>query len=344
MSGSSPSPQSTESPACGVIADPGLLPELLPAAAAAGLRVSAIAGIPASATPPDATRYEDTRVLIAQSGVTALLLAGSPREGVELAALAINAGLHLWRLGSLGRNFAEATETISRARAGGRVYRVASTWEPQRDRVRALLGRSEGMRPIYSDLQVAASGPPLASWRSSLVDAGGGVLAQDAYSQLESLVALRGLPESVSAATTRCRRREGEAPRETEDIATAVLRFETGVAVIRATWDIPPWETCTTHHAPEGTICLRRASAVRCGLDGAVQEEAVLPADLLATEMARFVRELRGLVAPEEREAAQERHLAVSALLEAVYLSARNGQPESPRHRYEVQKWPEPRF
>lgn len=344
MSGPTTSPQPTESPACGIIADPNLIPEILPAAAAAGLRVTALTGISPSALPPDATRFEDTRVLIAQSGISALLLAGSPREGVELAALAAAAGLHVWRLGSLGRNFAEATETLSRARSAGRAYRIASAWEPQRDRVRALLGRGDGMRPIYSELHVSTAGPPLASWRSSLVDAGGGVLAQDAYPLLESLVALRGLPESVSATTTRCRRREGEAPRETEDVAIAMLRYETGAAVIRATWDIRPWNACTTHHAPEGTLQITSERATRHGIDGACHEEVLQPAEFIATELSRFAREVRGLVATEEREAAQERHVAVSALLEAIYLSARNGQPESPRHRYEVQKWPEPRF
>ncbi len=47
-------------------------------------------------------------------------------------------------------------------------------------------------------------------------------------------------------------------------------------------------------------------------------------------------------LAGETERVALERHLAVTALLEALYLSARTGQPETPRKFYEVQKWPEP--
>lgn len=337
-------PSAAESIPVGVIADPDVLPALLAACPAAGLRVTALSGAPQSSAPPGVTWFDDTRVLIAQGGATAVLLAGSPRDGVELAALAFDAGLHVWRLPPLGRSFAEATESVLRARGEERRYRIASAWEPIRDHIRALTTRNNGAHPVFSDIHVSRCGPPLASWRASQVDAGGGVLAQHAYAALETLVAMRGLPESVSAATTRCRRRSGQAPRETEDVAGAVMRYETGVAVVRATWDMPPFSTLASHQGPEGGLQLTTERAARFDVAGVCVEEIRLPTEFLPNELARFARELRGLVGPEESQAAIERHLAVSALLEAVYLSARTGQPESPRHRYEVQKWPETRF
>jgi hypothetical protein len=59
-------------------------------------------------------------------------------------------------------------------------------------------------------------------------------------------------------------------------------------------------------------------------------------------ELERFVAAVREPDSAASQEVTLERHMAVSALLQATYLSARTGQPESPLKLYEVQGWPEP--
>ena len=51
---------------------------------------------------------------------------------------------------------------------------------------------------------------------------------------------------------------------------------------------------------------------------------------------------LRSIIPDNVIKAGTALLLAVSALLETVYLSSRTGHPEIPRRLFEVQKWPEP--
>lgn len=309
-----------------------------------GLRLTAAGGMPQSAAPAETQWFDDTRVLIAQAEINALVLAGAPKAGVELGERAAAAGRHVWRTPPLARTFAEAVDAVQKARGAGVVYRVASWWEHVGDVLRAALRAREGFRPQLSELLVRAEGPPLGSWRSSQVDAGGGVVATDAYPLLEALIAVRGLPDRVTSAVGKVRRVEGLAPRETEDVALAIFQYESGgLAVLRATWDIAPFEWCCWHHSGEASVTFDRQSVAVLGTADAVRHERALPDRLVAAELGRFAEAVRTAQAGDAQAPAIERHLAVTALLETLYLSARTGQPESPRKLYEVQKWPAPR-
>lgn len=203
---------------------------------------------------------------------------------------------------------------------------------------------AEECEPLFSEVRISAVGPPLSSWRSSQRDAGGGVLLCDGYFMLEALTALRGLPETVSAAVGRCRRQPGQAPRETEDVVSAALRYGGGgLAQLSATWDIRPFERATCHHGRQSSVRYDEQNIVLLAADGTVREQQQLPADFLTTDLLRFATAVAARRRGQTVHSTIERHLAVSALLEAIYLAARTGQPEIPRRLFEVQKWPEPR-
>ena len=308
----------------------------LPAIAVAGDSVEA---------PDSVARYDDARALLAQAGVRAVVLGVSPRQCAELARLALARNIAVWMPPPAAREFAEAIELFDRALEARTPLRIGSWWELVRDDVRALLRKDESFKASFSELWVSTAGPPLHSWRSSLVDAGGGVLLSDAHDLLEALVAVRGLPENVSAAIGRCRRRRNEAPRETEDLATVILRYSSGQAAwLRATWDLPPYEQRLWHHGAARSVWHDMRQARLCEAGGEIVEERALPGDYPAADLRRFAREIRGLATPEELEATRERQLAVAALIETIYLSTRTGQPESPRQRFEVSGRREPRL
>lgn len=303
--------------------------------------VVAQAGMPQAAALPGIEWFSDQRVLAAQGGIDALVACAAPRAMVDLSAIAAAHGVHLWRLPPPGRSFVETTETVQRHRAAGLVYRIASWWDLVAEGVRACLERADGLRPLFSEVYVRAAGPTLEQWPASQVDFGGGVLAADAYGMLEALIALRGLPDSVNAATGRCRRPPAGAPRETEDLALAILRYEGGgLGIIRAAWDIQPFKQTTLHHSADHSMRLTPEEAAVVDASYRRVAQRPLRQDLLLNELAVLAGEIRG-----ERDPfpAQERHIAVAALLEAAYLSARTGQPESPQKLYDVQKWPLPR-
>ncbi|MBU0640480.1 MAG: hypothetical protein KKB50_16580 [Planctomycetes bacterium] len=308
------------------------------------LHLATQAGPRQSEALPDVPWYDDTRVMIAQGELDALVLDTSTRAGVELGATAIKHGIHVWRTPPLGRSFAEATEVVHNARRQPVVYHVVSWWDHLAECVSSAR-RATGLSSVnLSEIQVSAAGPPLKSWRSSLVDAGGGVLLTDAYAPLEILLALRGLPEGVLAAIGNFRRPSGEGPRETEDVANAILRYAGGgLACVRATWDTLPYERCSRHHGGEVTLTLSDAHLAIAGLDGECRHEGTIPDNLLAVEMDWFAGTILGGEPARKETAALDRHIATTALLDAIYLSARTGQPESPRKLYRVQGWPEPK-
>ncbi|MBN2447031.1 MAG: hypothetical protein JXO22_09910 [Phycisphaerae bacterium] len=290
------------------------------------------------------TWYDDRRVMITDSRPDALVLATSPRTAVELDGMFAAHELPVWRTPPLARDFAEGVQLIRQISAGPRVYRVASWWEHVREPVRQALHAVEDFKPRFTEVMIAGAGPSVQSWRAGLVDAGGGVLALDAYSALEALVAVRGLPDNVSAAIGKFRRHPGEAPRETEDVGTAILRYESGgIVLVRATWDLQPAEQYTRHHGPDSAVNLTSTTVSTHDYDGSTQNETHLPAEFIASELDHFADEVAATAPPEDQEKTLERHLAVNALLEAMYLSARTWQPESPRRFYEVQGWRLPR-
>lgn len=312
--------------------------------ACAALELCAQGGMEQKVALPDVEWFDDTRVLIAQGGIEALIIATSPRDAVKLGEIASGHGVHVWRRPPLGRDFAEAVE-VARCLAAARVvYRIASWWEHAESEIRWALKCTEGSEPVFSDVRVSAAGPPLASWRSSQAAAGGGVLAHDAYAALEALTALRGLPESVSGAIGKCRRRAAEGPRETEDVASAILRYGNGgLGQVRATWDIAPYDHLTQHHGKGTSIRYSARAVATLNADGGVLDERALPADFLEAELARFAAQVADAERGEPATESSNRHLAVSALLEATYLSSRTRQPEDPHRPFEVQKWPVPK-
>lgn len=309
-----------------------------------GVCLAAQAGLAQSESQAGVEWFADERVMLAQGGLSALAIHASPRIAVAMARQAIEHGVHVWTVPPIGRSFADATEAIRRSRDLGPILWVSSWWRHVRESVRAIVDREEGRRLHLCELRTASAGPGIDSWWASTAESGGGVLRDAAYGLLESLIALRGLPESLFATVGRCRTRASQTPRETEDVAVAVLRYEgAGAATIHATWDIEPYESVLRGHAPDKTFELTDSAVRLATVDGSSDVVRDLPGDRLAVDLAKFVREVRGGRPSDETRAASERHASASALLESIYLSSRTGQPESPRQLFEAQGWSEPR-
>ncbi len=297
-------------------------------------------GQPAAAGLRDVPWFDDPRTLLGQPGIEAVILSTSTRADVELAASAAERGLHVWRPPPAARGFPATAELLDRVQRWNTIYRVASWWEFVVDHAWHELPWPDGFTPRFSELGLSAPGPTPSDWRTIPADTAGGVLATDSYDLLEALVALRGLPTRVAAALGRFRR----AARETEDTAAAVLYYpDGGAAVLRATWDATPSECVLRHHAVQMTVTLTRDEVALSDALGTSCERRPLPGDFLTSELLRFAECIRS-VARDRAAAPLERHLAVSALLEALYLSARTGDPESPAKFYQVQGRPEPRL
>ncbi|MCG3126293.1 MAG: hypothetical protein CHACPFDD_01125 [Phycisphaerae bacterium] len=325
-----------------MIADDRRGPELLAALdLIPGLELVAVAGERLAELAPHAARFDDRRALIAQGGVQAVLLAASTRAGVELGEIAAADGIHVWRTAPMARDFSEAVEIVRRQSERPGVYRVASHHELLSSELSAALGSLERFRPRYAELRLRDEGPTLQSWRSNQVDAGGGVLINAAYAPLETLVALRGLPQSVWAVSGSLTGRTGQMSRETEDTCAALLSYQdNGLTCIRAQWDVAPHERRFWLVDPEHSVEIGDDVAIRPTAGGRARHFS-LPSESLAWDLRRF-ESLARLNDVSGAAPLFQSHLATMALIESIYLAARTGQPEDPHKLYEVQRWPLP--
>lgn len=301
------------------------------------------AGMPEAQAQPGINWFDDPRVLVAQPGLQAIWLASSPRLDAERTKLVAERDVACWRRAPLATNFAEAVELVRAANRAPAVIRVASWWEYLADEIWTDLQWPEGFEAAYAEVTLSARGPGIEHWQASRQQTAGGVLACDTYNLLETLIAIRGLPETILAATGRLVGGSPEARRETEDAALAILRYPNGgLALIRAVWDLAPPEQRLLLAGPRGQFLLTPEEVVISAADGQVVDQQALPHDDAGTEMRTFIDAVR--TRNKARAATSlERHLAVSALLETVYLAAQTGHPESPGRLFALQGLSEPR-
>jgi hypothetical protein len=118
-----------------------------------------------------------------------------------------------------------------------------------------------------------------------------------------------------------------------------LLRYpDGGVARISARWDLVPFVKSSVHWGPTQSVEFREDCVETRDAAGAIQCSRPLPGAMLVAEMRRFAENVRDEESRGSLEPILNRHLAVSAIIESVYLSSRTGQPESPRRLYEAQK------
>lgn len=306
---------------------------LLQAAGQAGMsQSSAAAGIPWE---------DDPRVLLATPDVEAILIATHTSEAIELAQLAVERGLHVWRPPPIADTFSRATEIIRWSRQQQPLYRVASWWEYLTEHVWHELRWPEGFTPRWSDLRASGWSPP--TGRDGTTPTPHATALTDvAYALLEALVALRGLPEQVSSATGAFRHRAGSSDIVGEDAAGAILRYGDGLAIVHASCNFWPAEQTLLHHGESASVQIDREEVLLVDCAGEPLDRRPLPGDYLAHELAGFA-ELVRRQARDRAAAPLDRHLATLALIEAIRLSARTGHPEAPTKFYRMQGWPEPR-
>ncbi len=305
------------------------------------LRLHGQAGMAQSAALPDIPWQSDTRVLAAQTDVDAIVLAASVPDNAELAGVGLRHGTPVWQLPPLAPSFAEAAELVTLARQVSTTYSIASWWEHVLDHGWNELPWPEDFRPIFSDLRVNLPGPTPSSSPGKQAASTGGVLAGAAYPLLEALVAVRGLPDGVCSAVGTFRTPPGPTTPRVEDTAVAILRYaDGGTGVISAARNLPGREHQLRHVGPDALVTLTDRDITLADHNGRIIDHRSLPEDYLASEMHR----LAALIGAETsgRPAPLERHLEVSALLDAIQLSARTGHPESPARLYKLQGRPEP--
>ena len=288
----------------------------------------------------DIPHYGDNRSLLAETRPAAVYLAVPPPAAADLVELCAQRGVHLWKEMPLGRNLDEAVALVRLMEKAKLKFAVGTqrrfavgyrrAWQLRRRLGPVFLGRAHYLFNWGSKL----------GWRGDRASSGGGALLELGYHPIDLLTWLLGLPEEVYGHNVRERRADsaGEAGGppvpiyDTDDSAAAILQYRGGcMASVVTTRRSGPVSEELTLHSLNGSLTANSESCLLRDPDGAVLDQAGDDGGPLGT----FVRQAEAFaraVAGDEKlyECSARENLLTQAAIEAIYLSGRTCQPESP--------------
>ncbi len=281
--------------------------------------------------------YDDSRSLLAEARPQAVCLDVPPKAAAELIPACAKRGIHVWKDAPLARNLGEGAAMVAAMGEAGLklvvgtqrrfAYCYRHAWQ-----LRERLGQVFLARAHY----LFNWGPEL-GWRGDKESAGGGALLELGYHPIDLMVWFLGLPEDVYGLAAIGGRPKATADRpqpvyDTDDTAAAVFRFATGcMATVVTTRCSGPVSEELSIHGLGGSLSVNGSHCVLRDPDGNVVEQAENNLDPLDV----FVRQGRAFAEAVARGAKTYRcsgreNLLNLAVIEAIYLSARTCQPESP--------------
>lgn len=279
---------------------------------------------------PEVATYDDFRSLIVNSGLEVLCMAVPPFVRAHYLQLAAERRLPVWMVTPAARRLDEALPLAERFEAAGvplvvsRAYGIdpaldSDTLGPQAVG-RVFLARGAAMTCLPEDLD----------WRGDAESAGGGVLLDRAYSLIDTLVQAMGMPGSVYTAAAGVSRPGTRFAYDTEDTAAVIFQYAGGgIAEIVASWTTGPEECWLNLHGLTATARIESAGVTvrdrQTGRELVSQPRAANP---YAPQLEEFLTSLR--TSPKKMRSMLREHLPTMAVMQAIYLSARTGQPESP--------------
>ncbi len=284
--------------------------------------------------------YGDNRSLLAETRPAAVYLAVPPMAAVDLVELCAQRGVHLWKEMPLGRNLDEALSLVRLMEKAKLKFAVGTqrrfavgyrrAWELRRRLGPVFLGRAHYLFNWGSKLD----------WRGGRAAAGGGALLELGYHPIDLLTWLLGLPAEVYGHNVRERRAEpaGEAGGspvpiyDTDDSAAAILQYPSGcMASVVTTRRSGPVSEELTLHSLNGSLTADSESCLLRDPDGAVLDQANDDGGPLGMFVRQAEAFARSVIGNEKRyECSARENLLTQAAIEAIYLSGRTCQPESP--------------
>ena len=276
-------------------------------------------------------RYEDYRSLIVESAETldALLVALPPHQSKEVLELAAKHGLAVFHQAPFARTCEEAGHLVELFQSAGCPLVAARPWlslpvmEPLAD-LESCIGRV-----FAADVLVRSTSGAL-GWRGDSIRAGGGVLLHDAYEPLDMLIHLLGFPEEVFGCSASALGLATARPYDTEDAAVVSLRFaHDRIATLCACRGQSANDYQVTLLGNAGTAIATPRALTRHRKGEQPQRTHARMRTRVAPAIGAFASALLDKDTKPESQASQ--HLPTMAVLDAAYLAAKTGAPETPR-------------
>ncbi len=207
---------------------------------------------------------------------------------------------------------------------------VSRPWrfEPAFTHLRRVGERVGGVHLAVADVRSTWNAD---GWRGDAVRSGGGVLLNDAYDAVDILVQTLGLPDEVFA---RCAARSAGGATlkyDTEDVAVVTLIFEgTAIATLSALRAEPAHVSEISFSGPEASLTLTPDRLKIVAGDGqSTQSIPVRSPTGSGPAISAFGAAIRA--GRRRPRSVLAEHIPTLAVIEAAYLSARTGVPESPQ-------------
>jgi predicted dehydrogenase len=258
-----------------------------------------------------------------------LYVALEPFRSIEFVDLAAARGIGVFHKAPCARSVDEASQ-LARRFADGRCPLVVSRrW--QFDPAYALLGcLSETAGDVYAATARVQTADAPVGWRGDSARAGGGVLLNGAYEVVDMLIRLLGSPETVYARCGLAGSPGSLRKYDTEDVAVMSLDFGSdrvaGLTAVRGETE-PSWAVALM--GTESTVEIRPDGMTITTRGGSPAEHyTAQSANPVAHAISAFGSSL--LSGARRYESTISEHVATLAVIQAAYLSARTGAPETP--------------
>ena len=274
--------------------------------------------------------YSDFRSLVvenARQGLDILFVALPPHESHEFVALAARHSVGVFHPPPFARSVTEGRQLLAEFENAGVSLVVERRW--QHDPAFAKLQTASHLigRVFGATATVRVEEKP-AGWRGDARRAGGGVLLNHAYRALDLLTFLMGMPDEVYAQAILGVPPGASRPYDTEDLACLTLRYPedraASLAVVRGAC---PAESSIWIVGEQGAMAVDDVQLKVFLGGGGGQTYRVAARHPAAPAISALAESLLEGTATASK--AQE-HLGVLAVIEAAYLSARTGDPETP--------------
>lgn len=287
---------------------------------------------------PGIAAHNDFRSLIVSSPLDALFVAVPPYLRATYLPMAAERKIPVYTLLPAARRFDEALAMLEPFEAAGCPLVVSRAWGIEPAMHPDALGIEQAGKFFLARANVTLCLEENFDWRGDSQRAGGGVLLYGAYELIDVLIQAMGMPSSVYAVCAGISRPGTHFPYDTEDTAAVVCRYTNGaVATINASWTTGPADWSIDLYGTTGSVHVNATTTYlrdRSGEQELARHER--PANTLAVQVEEFLSTLRSN--PRNLKGTLRQHLPAVATIQAAYLSARTGQPESPGTLFEMHR------
>ncbi len=277
-----------------------------------------------------AQAFEDCRSLLVEAPLEVVFVALPPYQAGEYLRTPAQRGVGVFQLAPWALDFEAAAELAHLFDGLGCPYVIARPWQTERafDRLRDV---REALGRVYAiDVDVVAARLGREGWLGDAQRAGGGTLLHDTYEQIDLVLTLCGLPEQVYAAAGWLPGPAEPRPYDTEDAMSVICKYSQDrfatITSCRAAaalkWKVTLRGTAATARVLPKSVRVTNSAGER------IAEVRVRSRNRYSLAVNAFVTAmLEGTksISPSARE-----HLPTMALMQAAYLSAKTGHPESP--------------